>query len=122
MTCCAPLQVALDRYRRWSKPPRSKPKDSKRPLQQLLDKKLLPDFKNGRKLRDYQVGWRARLCGVNLWWCVFYLLHDNRIVFRVVGRPVAAMCVLSCAQQLMLPGYASVWPVQAYAHCTVDGA
>jgi hypothetical protein len=64
--CCAPLQVALERFRRWSKPPRSKPKDSKRPLQQLLDKKLLPDFKNGRKLRDYQVG-TGHTSLVSLW-------------------------------------------------------
>lgn len=49
-------QVALARYKRWSAPPRSRPTLSKRPRQELLDEKLLPDFKNGRKLRDYQVG------------------------------------------------------------------
>lgn len=50
------LQVALARFRRWSTLPRTKPVASKRPRQELLDQKLLPAFKNGRKLRDYQVG------------------------------------------------------------------
>jgi hypothetical protein len=54
---CLHLQVALSRYKRWSTPPRTKPTQSKRPRQELLDQQLMPDFKNGRKLRDYQVRW-----------------------------------------------------------------
>jgi hypothetical protein len=49
------VQVALSRYKRWSTPPHMRPAQSKRPRQELLDQKLLPAFKNGRKLRDYQV-------------------------------------------------------------------
>lgn len=50
------MQVALARYKRWSTPPQTRPTARKRPRQELLDQKLLPAFKNGRKLRDYQVG------------------------------------------------------------------
>ena len=32
-----------------------RPTQSHRPRQELLDQKLLPAFKNGRNLRDYQV-------------------------------------------------------------------
>lgn len=74
LTLCAPhpgLQVALSRYKRWSTPPQLRATQSKRPRQELLDQKLLPVFKNGRNLRDYQVS----SAHASAQWAVMAMVH-----------------------------------------------
>ncbi len=48
-------QAALIRFRRWTQPPARAPRPAPRPPAALLDAKLLPAFRSGRALRDYQV-------------------------------------------------------------------
>jgi hypothetical protein len=49
-------QVALARFRRFSVRPDCGPPKPKRPSKGDVDARRLPAFRNGRKLRNYQVG------------------------------------------------------------------
>jgi len=58
--CCACPSVTACRqpwhgFWRWTAPPRRGLRAASWPAKALLDQQLLPDFKNERKLRDYQV-------------------------------------------------------------------
>jgi hypothetical protein len=65
--CDNHAQAALARYKRWSRKPASR-RPITRPRQELLDQRLLPEFKNGRRLRDYQVCECVCVCvGVGGW-------------------------------------------------------
>lgn len=53
LMCC--FQAALMRFHRWTTVPERPPRAAVPPSKQLLEQKLLPTFRNGRALRDYQV-------------------------------------------------------------------
>jgi hypothetical protein len=50
------LQAALARFKLWCTPPAVPPRAAKRPAAALTESGQLPVFRNGRALRDYQVG------------------------------------------------------------------
>jgi hypothetical protein len=55
------LQAALARFKLWCTPPAVPPRAAKRPAATLTDSGQLPDFRNNRALRDYQVGLHTSL-------------------------------------------------------------